>query len=166
MSAFLIVSFSKEVISCNDLLEEIYNQSKKMQFGIFTNNRFIEPFEHEHKACFSFSISDSYDFDNCELLVKPWWYINSSKIQFINNMNKLKSVIDICLKYSDSVDMWIGTSGDTLLDFDNYEIVVDEFISDIDNRYEQNSSLPPPPSIHYHIVKPPQNYWDGNIPIF
>lgn len=153
MSAFLIISFSKDITCWNVFFNEILDYSKKKRFGIFFNDRFIEPFEHEFKSRLSFSISDSYDFDNCDAILKPWWYVDNTKKEFFENMNKIKNVIDICLKYLDSIDVWIGTSGDDLSDFDYYEIVVKDFIPDIVRRYRQNCCFPPPPSIHYHIIK-------------
>ncbi len=151
MSAFVIITISKQNLDFEKLLSNLTDLSDGLGVGIFYKNRYYEPFENEINSCFSISVSDSLEFDNCEMLMTPWWYVGNNETHFTNNMFKIKCLLDMCLQYSNTLDLWIGTSGDTLSDFDYCSIYPNQFISDIKIRYQKNSQNLPPPSIHYHI---------------
>lgn len=78
---------------------------------------------------------------------------NCSEKLFEINMNNIKTILDVCFSYTPKVDMWIGTSGDMICDFENHSIQIDEYLSDIKLRYTESGGASPPPSVHYVISK-------------
>lgn len=153
MSAFIIVTISDTSINCNSLSADLHLLSKKLNIGIFDKERYIERFESERDYNYSFSIADSDKYDNSDRLTAPWWYINCSEKLFEINMNNIKTILDVCFSYTPKVDMWIGTSGDMICDFENHSIQIDEYLSDIKLRYTESGGASPPPSVHYVISK-------------
>ena len=151
MSAFIIITLDSivdnDIVTLKNRLLSLANDAG---IGIFFE-RFIEPFESVLNYKCSFSITDSSINENCEDLVKPWWYSDSSVKLYYHNMRIIKRIIRVCLMYTKHLELWIGTSGDLISDFDSYHITVDGFVLSISYQYKKYSQLPPPPSIHFII---------------
>ena len=119
---------------------------------LFFEDRFHESFENEivySHTCFS--IADTNKFDNCEFLITPWWFDGHSIEQFVLNFKKIEGLLNLCLMYSETVDLWIGESGDLCEDFIHGTVKLHNLIANIQKEYHSNCDLGTP-SIHYTIV--------------
>ena len=153
MSSLVIISIKAEDEASLQRIERI---AYELGLGVFWNNRYIEPFEIEftkyNDGRINFSIADNCEFNNCEHLLFPWWFDNYNKQTFKSNMLKLSHMLEFCLKVSSYVDIFIGTSGDSLDDFKHRNITLQNFVDQITNDYLINPSYCPP-SVRYTVFK-------------
>lgn len=153
MSSFLIVSIRNENLEDCRYALAVRDISKKLNVGTFFENRYVEAFEDSLTYCYhAFSIADNFEYDNCEMLLRPWWYLNYTMEKYENNMMKIKTILEYCLRYTPVLDLWMGTSGESLDDFDYSSISINNFLDYIKRKYQQYSNFSPP-SIHVTISR-------------
>lgn len=157
MSQFIIFHLdhlSKE--KTIELTVELHTIATKNNFGVWFSDRYIEEFEEkiiqDNDNIFSFSVADNFQFDNCEAILYPWWFEECSEEQFERNIGYIEIIADCCLRYTDRIDLYIGTSGIFFVEEfdDTYKVCSKEIISILRHYYWDLNNTEP--DIHFIIT--------------
>lgn len=123
-SLCLFVADLVEVNDIKSLKKALCDISKKFERRIDFSIMWEEPmfFEFNVNDKLFFSISDSPDCDNCEMLFLPdGWVYNgkSNSINFKNRMSYLQCITDCVMESCQKLDIYIGQSGTEVNEFSN-----------------------------------------------
>lgn len=151
MSSFITVVVNTQ--DSKELVEKLLKIADNQCIGIFFENRYKENFEKNFQDSLCFNIADTKDFCNCENLVDAWWVHGIE--DYFKRMRIIESILKLCLDYVNTIDFWMGTSGDQIDDFIYQEIEIKDFVSSIHKLYEEEYKKYYfiPPSIHFKINK-------------
>lgn len=128
-------------------------EAKKLCMGLYTENRYIEPqlekIMNISPKSLAFDLADSAEYNNCEKLLEPWWFLDNNISRFNEHMNKIFTMARLCLEGVTEVnlDVWIGDSGDYNFDVESIELA--SFVSSLTEIYNKTPILPP--NVHYII---------------
>lgn len=126
------------VISNNSTtIEEIYNQIepllKELGLGCFFNLSYNEPAlkDYSMKDYLFFSIADSFEYDNCEMLLLPDECLFNNRrnpIPFTERLTQFKSILELIFNIVPKVELFIGDSGTLLDEFQEKRISITDFM--------------------------------------
>ena len=122
MSRMCIMAVSKLGENPHHLKTFIEQQVTKRGLAVFFSFDYCEPvFEHYGNDSLLCSIADSYEYDNCEMLLLPDNCMLNGRLNhtpFIQRMEKLSNIIESIKCVSVKIDLLIGYSGTDYQDFD------------------------------------------------
>ena len=132
----------------------VRKQVDQIGCGVFFN---IDDYKllHVEQNQFSFvcSFSDDYRFDNCEMLLLPdnCWLngVRTNLVPFYERMELLGYVIEKIYALSDSVELYIGDTGEhTIEEFEVVRSTIQDFPNNMDWRFNNIDS----PALHVIFV--------------
>ncbi len=117
---------------------EIKRIVDKHGMGFFVEEKCDEPFVDKSSLYLVFSLSDNYEFDNCEMFLLPdGWICNgkSNKIPFINRMEVIQDCVIKLSKLKCQIEIFLGESGCQITDFIHLKCFPNEIANLINNNY-------------------------------
>ena len=155
MSAFITVKIQKlNVNTLAKFKQELKILSNNFRIGVWFDEIYLpsvqEAAENNYLA---FESADNNQFCNCEDLLIPWWCDTDGEMTFQKNIEKIQNIILFCLSYSHTVELYIGTAGDSYDDFFHSCIELSQLFFFIKHQYQSSPEVIPP-SMHFIFHKP------------
>lgn len=132
MSKLCLVIFKclHEEVELRSRVQEILHTKN---FALFDRISYCEPFLSEFfcEDKIMYSIADTYDYDNCEMLLLPdscFYNGRSNPVLFQERIRLLQNVLYVILEHSETVDVFIGDSGLTFSEFIHYDTKIENFL--------------------------------------
>ena len=137
------------------LTEELRAIAIADDFGVWFADRYIEGFEQKRTKSnpnlFAFDVADDFKYGNCEDILEPWWFDDNKEKSFEIRIGYIIKVASCCLRYTDHVELFIGTSGIFFEDeFDDYHIHPEGIISVLRHHYEDLNEVEP--TLHFTLT--------------
>ena len=148
MSKFCIIVFPNVSFDTLTLLrEKIVEIANMYNKYVFWDFEYQEPFLENYPNSIAISISDSFNHDNCEMFLLPdnFTYNNLSNSNlFIERMKLLQDCVYLLLKYTGTIELFLGDSGTKLSDFKVFNSSVSNLAKDINcyylnDNYQENN---------------------------
>lgn len=118
--------------------------------GVFFEIEYQEPFlEHFREASIVFSLSDSFVYDNCEMLMLPDGCFINGRSNPISFKTRMKIILDMAVylkSYSCCLDFFLGHSGEPIEAYITY-MVHQHNMLDVLELFNSDKS----PHINMHI---------------
>lgn len=142
----IVVIKNHNYLETDKIKEQIKMLFNNCGLGVFFEVAYSEPFLERYKndEHLIFSISDNFEFDNCEMFLLPdrcKYNGQTNNIPFEKRMCDLKRIIEIILSFCHNIEIFIGDSGTNFEDFQFENIDLDCFEKFLINKL--NSFITP-----------------------